>query len=92
MGNAQPTAIFIIHIMITDPRSIPNTKSARIIWAVAIAGLAFILRNYFYLNEAIFIALFILSPLTILLDWIWFVPQFTWQSAKSNREIDDVSV
>jgi Na+-transporting NADH:ubiquinone oxidoreductase subunit NqrB len=66
--------------MITDPRSIPNARSARIIWAIAIAGLAFILRNYFYINEAIFIALFAISPLTILLDKFWSAPQFDWQS------------
>ena len=51
--------------MITDPRSILNARSARILWATAIAGLTFILRNYFYINEAVFIALFLLSPLTI---------------------------
>lgn len=65
--------------MITDPRSIPNARSARIIWSMAIAGLAFILRNFFYINEAIFIALFLLSPVTILLDRLWRSPQFNWQ-------------
>jgi Na+-transporting NADH:ubiquinone oxidoreductase subunit NqrB len=64
--------------MITDPRSIPNARSARIIWAISIAGLAFILRNYFYINEGIFIALFALSPLTILLDRVWLAPRFKW--------------
>jgi Na+-transporting NADH:ubiquinone oxidoreductase subunit NqrB len=64
--------------MITDPRSIPNAKPARIIWAISIAGLTFILRNYFYINEAVFIALFALSPLTILFDRIWQSPRFTW--------------
>jgi Na+-transporting NADH:ubiquinone oxidoreductase subunit NqrB len=64
--------------MITDPRSIPNARSARIVWAIAIALLAFILRNYFYLNTALFIALFIASPLTPLLDQWWSSPPFTW--------------
>jgi Na+-transporting NADH:ubiquinone oxidoreductase subunit NqrB len=64
--------------MITDPRSIPNARSARIIWSIAIAGLAFILRNYFYINEAIFIALFTISPLTILFDRLWLAPRFNW--------------
>jgi Na+-transporting NADH:ubiquinone oxidoreductase subunit NqrB len=68
--------------MITDPRSIPNARSTRIIWASAIGGLAFILRNYFYINEAIFIALFAISPLTILLDKYWTAPQFNWQSSE----------
>jgi Na+-transporting NADH:ubiquinone oxidoreductase subunit NqrB len=67
--------------MITDPRSIPNARSTRIVWAISIASLAFILRNYFYINEAIFIALFAISPLTILLDKFWLAPQFDWQSS-----------
>ncbi len=69
--------------MITDPRSIPNARSTRISWAISIAGLTFILRNYFYINEAIFIALFTLSPLTILLDRLWIAPRFEWDSIDS---------
>lgn len=68
--------------MITDPRSIPNAKSARIVWSIAIAGLTFILRNYFYINEAVFIALFAISPLTLVFDRFWLAPQFSWQPAK----------
>jgi Na+-transporting NADH:ubiquinone oxidoreductase subunit NqrB len=69
--------------MITDPRSIPNTRSTRIIWAICIAGLAFILRNYFYINEAIFIALFALSPLTIILDHFWRSAHFSWNNSQT---------
>jgi Na+-transporting NADH:ubiquinone oxidoreductase subunit NqrB len=68
--------------MITDPRSIPNDRSARIGWSIAIAGLAFILRNYFYINEAIFIALFAISPLTILLDKLFSADRFDWNYLK----------
>ncbi len=64
--------------MITDPRSIPNARISRLIWAVLIAVLAFILRNQFFLPTAIFWALFALSPLTILLDYIWSAPRFFW--------------
>jgi Na+-transporting NADH:ubiquinone oxidoreductase subunit NqrB len=65
--------------MITDPRSIPNARSSRLIWAISIAALTFILRNYFYINEGVFIALFIISPLTIVLDRLLLAPQFNWQ-------------
>ncbi len=74
--------------MITDPRSIPNDRSARIAWSVSIAGLAFILRNYFYVNEAIFIALFTISPLTILFDKIRAAPHFSWYSNSGNNQIE----
>ncbi|MBE7381843.1 MAG: RnfABCDGE type electron transport complex subunit D [Leptolyngbya sp. SIO1E4] len=65
--------------MVTDPRSIPNARPARLIWALSIAALTFILRNYAYLPTAVFWALFLLSPLTIMLDALWKSERFTWK-------------
>ena len=65
--------------MLTDPRSIPNSQKGRLIWSGAIAISTFILQHYFYLSTAIFWSLFIISPLTILLDAIWNAPRFNWQ-------------
>jgi Na+-transporting NADH:ubiquinone oxidoreductase subunit NqrB len=74
--------------MVTDPRSIPNARIGRIVWAVAIATLTFILRNYFYLSTAVFWALFSLAPLTILLDNFWIAPRFIWSKTEvKNPEI-----
>ncbi|MEH2466877.1 RnfABCDGE type electron transport complex subunit D [Nostoc sp.] len=64
--------------MITDPRSIPNSRIGRVVWAVCIAGLTFTLRNYFFVSTAVFWALFALAPLTILLDILWVAPRFAW--------------
>jgi len=64
--------------MITDPRSIPNAKMARLIWAVAIAVFAFIFRNVFFNVDAMFYALFLISPLTVLCDRLWNAPRFQW--------------
>ena len=69
--------------MVTDPRSIPNARPARLIWAVAIAMLTFVLRNQFYLSTAVFWALFALSPLTILLDQRWQFPRFEWRQVST---------
>lgn len=66
--------------MVTDPRSIPNSSMSRIIWAISIALLTFILRNYFFISTAVFWALFTLAPLTILLDKFWVTPQFIWEN------------
>jgi Na+-transporting NADH:ubiquinone oxidoreductase subunit NqrB len=63
--------------MVTDPRSIPNARPARLIWAGAIALLTFILRNEFYLPNAVFWALFALSPFTLWLDKLWTAQPFT---------------
>lgn len=65
--------------MLTDPRSIPNAPQGRIIWAVALAGLTFVLQHQFFLSTAMFWALFSLSPLTLLLDEIWSAPRFIWR-------------
>jgi Na+-transporting NADH:ubiquinone oxidoreductase subunit NqrB len=68
--------------MITDPRSIPDSRKGRILWSVAIASLTFILRNYFFLPTAVFWALFILAPFTVFIDRIWSSPRFTWFKAE----------
>ena len=65
--------------MLTDPRSIPNSKTGRLVWSLAIAITTFILQDYFYLSTAIFWSLFIISPLTVLLDMVWSAPRFNWQ-------------
>lgn len=70
--------------MVTDPRSIPNAPLSRIIWAVSIAMLTFILRTYFYIPTAVFWALFSLSPLTIILDYFWLQKQFSWTEKIKN--------
>ncbi|MEH2323092.1 MAG: RnfABCDGE type electron transport complex subunit D [Nostoc sp.] len=72
--------------MITDPRSIPNSRIGRIVWAACIAGLTFILRNYFFVPTAVFWALFILAPLSILLDVLWLAPRFSWQKGDERHE------
>ena len=67
--------------MVTDPRSIPNARIGRLLWAVCIAVLTYILRNEFYLSTAVFWALFALAPLTVLFDTFWQEKRFVWQEA-----------
>ncbi|WP_414578624.1 RnfABCDGE type electron transport complex subunit D [Anabaena sp. CCY 9402-a] len=66
--------------MVTDPRSIPNARMGRVLWAVCIAIVTFTLRNYFFIPTAVFWALFIFAPLTILFDVICAAPRFSWLS------------
>ena len=65
--------------MVTDPRSIPNAKQARWIWAGAIAWLTFLFQEQLFISTGMFWALFLLAPLTPLLDFLWSAPRFTWQ-------------
>ncbi|MBM0741252.1 RnfABCDGE type electron transport complex subunit D [Phormidium sp. CLA17] len=74
--------------MITDPRTIPNARVARLVWASAIALLAFILRNVYFLPTAVFWSLFALAPLSAVLDLIWASPRFSWQ-AEEPENLED---
>jgi Na+-transporting NADH:ubiquinone oxidoreductase subunit NqrB len=70
--------------MITDPRSIPNATLSRILWAVLIAGLTFILQHQFFISTALFWALFTLSPITVIFDQFFPDSRFSW-SEKSIK-------
>lgn len=65
--------------MITDPRSIPDRRSARLLWAIAIAGLTCVLQHGFFVAAAPFWALWLLAPLTPVLDWWLPDARFEWQ-------------
>ncbi|MGB6296498.1 MAG: RnfABCDGE type electron transport complex subunit D [Rivularia sp. (in: cyanobacteria)] len=66
--------------MVTDPRSIPNSRTGRLTWAACIAVVTFILRNNFYLSTAVFWALFALAPLTVIFDKVWKASRFSWSN------------
>ncbi|PSF37422.1 Na+-transporting NADH:ubiquinone oxidoreductase, subunit NqrB [Aphanothece hegewaldii CCALA 016] len=64
--------------MITDPRSIPNSRISRIVWSICLAILVYILEHKLYLKTSLFWSLFILSPFTLILDMTWKEVQFNW--------------
>jgi Na+-transporting NADH:ubiquinone oxidoreductase subunit NqrB len=72
--------------MITDPRTIPNSRYARVLWAVSIALLTFGLRNFYFSNTAVFWALFCISPVTVVLDALWQGDRFVWQNSPELLE------
>jgi Na+-transporting NADH:ubiquinone oxidoreductase subunit NqrB len=71
--------------MITDPRTIPNARIGRVLWAMAIALLTFFLRNYLFLSTAVFWALFALAPLSILIDALFPADRFVWSDRFLNK-------
>jgi Na+-transporting NADH:ubiquinone oxidoreductase subunit NqrB len=75
--------IMFSFFMITDPRTIPNSKVSRLIWTFTIALLTFVFRNYFFMNTAVFFALFLSAPLTLVLDWVFKADRFDWQPIPS---------
>jgi Na+-transporting NADH:ubiquinone oxidoreductase subunit NqrB len=78
--------------MVTDPRSIPNAKIGRVIWATCIASLTFILRNYFFISTAVFWSLFALAPLTILIDFLWSSARFSWLEKQMTNDKGQMTI
>ena len=72
------TLLLFTFFMITDPRTAPNHRKARILWAVALACVSFILSQYFYFYKAPIIALFIFSLSVPFLNKWMKSPQFNW--------------
>ncbi|MDP8965021.1 MAG: RnfABCDGE type electron transport complex subunit D [Cyanobacteriota bacterium] len=77
--------------MVTDPRSIPNARISRILWAGCIAVLTFILRNQFFISTGVFWALFALAPLSVLLDYIWSAPRFSWSLGSGEQQLTNTT-
>jgi Na+-transporting NADH:ubiquinone oxidoreductase subunit NqrB len=55
--------------MISDPKTTPRSAAARVVFAGCVAALAFALQHVAYARNPILWALFLLAPLTPLLDW-----------------------
>jgi Na+-transporting NADH:ubiquinone oxidoreductase subunit NqrB len=74
--------------VVTDPASTPTHKTVRIIWALAVGLLAFYLQAYKWVNGSPIWALFILSPLTPLLDYLFKGEKFQWtKSDQSSTQL-----
>jgi Na+-transporting NADH:ubiquinone oxidoreductase subunit NqrB len=72
------TLLLFAFFMITDPMTTPNAPRARVIWAASVAILAFGLTNWVYVHSAPVWALFIISPVTLLLDRAFLYKRFQW--------------
>lgn len=66
--------------MITDPKSIPDHRRARILWAGLIGLAVYLLGTWLYVHTAVVWVLFAASPLTLLFDKLWPAKRFQWQA------------
>jgi Na+-transporting NADH:ubiquinone oxidoreductase subunit NqrB len=76
--------------MITDPRSTPDRRLGRILFAVAVAGLAYWLQFRWQLRPALFFALAAVSPLTPLIDWLLPATRFAWRPERPDFKRPDL--
>ena len=68
--------------MISDPKTAPNHPTARIIWAVLIASIAFYLSAFKWMYNTPILVLVLAAPLVPLLDKIFISTAFQWHSNK----------
>ena len=76
--------------MITDPRSTPDSRLGRFVFAAAVAGLAAWLSWGPHVRGSMIYALAALAPLTILIDRIFPATRFQWtQSTSKEGKLDE---
>ena len=68
--------------MITDPKTIPDHKLARILWCMAIAAVSFYLLAFKFINGAPIFVLLMAQPLVPVLDKFFKAKRFEWIPAK----------
>lgn len=76
---ANGSLLIFTFFMISDPRSTPDHPVARLLFALAVAVLAFVFRFYYFTAKSLLFALFITSPLTPFLDWLFAAKRFEWR-------------
>ncbi len=68
--------------MITDPKTIPDHRLARILWCIAIAAVSFYLTAFKFMNGAPILVLVFAQPLVPLLDKFFKARKFEWTKSK----------
>jgi enediyne biosynthesis protein E5 len=65
--------------MITDPRTTPNHPVARVVWAMAVAAVAFYLTTFKFVNGAPIWVLLCAQPLVPVMDYFFKAKSFQWK-------------
>ena len=73
--------------MISDPRTAPDSRLGRLLFAVSVAALGHYLAFFMQMRPALYVALIALSPLTLLLDRIIPAKRFAW--IEPHKELHD---
>jgi enediyne biosynthesis protein E5 len=64
--------------MISDPRTTPDSRLGRFLFALAVALLAHYLAFFMQMRPSLYVALIVLSPITLLLNRMLPAKQFAW--------------
>lgn len=74
--------------MISDPKTSPDHRAARVLHAALVAGLAYGLMFGPYLTNSFLWALFIASPFVALWDALFKAPKFDWRLRHETQPTD----
>ena len=80
--------ILFTFFMISDPKTTPDHRAGRILFAVSVAGLAFVLLHELWWQNALLWALCLLSPLTPLIDRLLPAERFQWPADEGRERTD----
>jgi len=78
--------ILFTFFMISDPKTTPDRRSARIGWGMAVALLAFVLQHQAWVMNSPVWALLLLSPAVPVLDRLFPASRFRWPSGQPSPQ------
>ena len=64
--------------MISDPKTTPNTATGRVLFAAAVAAIAFTIQFIYYEPNGLILALILASPTVPLFDWLFRGQIYNW--------------
>jgi enediyne biosynthesis protein E5 len=71
--------VLFAFFMISDPRTTPDSRFGRFIFALSVAALGHYLAFFMQMRPALYVALIALSPLILLIDKILPAERFAWR-------------
>ena len=80
--------ILFTFFMISDPKTTPDHRAGRVLFAVAVAGLAFVMLHGLWWQNALVWSLALLSPFTPLIDRLLPASRFQWPSGGASPRTD----
>ena len=72
--------VIFAFFMISDPRSTPDSRAGRVLFAVLVASLAYIFRFWYFSPNGLIYSLVLVSPLTPFIDWILPGERYRWDA------------
>jgi Na+-transporting NADH:ubiquinone oxidoreductase subunit NqrB len=81
---ASGSLLLFAFFMISDPKTTPEARIARFLFALAVALLAHYLAFFLQMRPALYLALVALSPLNPLFDKVFPAERFAWRPASQG--------